>query len=81
MTYKIWIGVDRETGEMVVGKESLRKGMDTEQVYGSQLSHRVAVQMQDGKWRLGTPSEGGRQKGCGSIRYAYGVAVCFVKNL
>lgn len=57
--YKVEIGVDAE-GRTGIGAEWIRSHAvaDSEQVYGSQIGHRVAVHTPVG-WQIMTPTEAG----------------------
>jgi hypothetical protein len=57
MTYPIWIGADK-AGRMCIGAKFVRGYVldDKEQVFGSQLPHRVVAKTSNG-YKLVTPTE------------------------
>ena len=60
MAFQVKIGVTND-GEILLGaddiKYSTKPVVDIEYVYGSQLSHRVAIYDKKKGWFLGTPSQ------------------------
>lgn len=59
MTYRIWIGIT-DNGRPVIGAHNGANDPDicpiSEQVYGSQIPHRVVARDDNGDWHLCTPS-------------------------
>ena len=57
MPYPIWIGADN-AGRMTIGARYIKNYImaDTEQVFGSQLPHRVVAKTPDG-YKLMTPTD------------------------
>ena len=57
MTYPIWIGATKD-GKMIIGAANMARHdiVSLEQVYGSQLPHRV-VALTPGGYKIMTPSD------------------------
>lgn len=58
--YRVWVGVDRR-GWFLIGATQMADAVEKEQIYGSQIPHRITAQDASGNWHLTTPSEARRR--------------------